>query len=247
MMICPQCKAEYRDGFTECVDCEVPLVPEYASNPNALAAPAPIPFPGDPGEDPFCSFWKGDDGRVHAEICALLDENNIPHTTIRRADHLFNINSQPAFQLGVPFSQYEKAERVIQDAFGPLEEETVGSPWADPFPSGVGVLGASAPQRLLTERGQHFDLQDEEAPLGERFRSGRSWDPTAWFPEDATREVWTGEDSSLGEMLAASLSENEIHSRLDERKGHYELYVLPEEERKAREIVRQVIEATPPE
>ncbi len=25
-MICPNCKAEYREGYTVCVDCEVPLV-----------------------------------------------------------------------------------------------------------------------------------------------------------------------------------------------------------------------------
>ncbi len=25
-MFCPQCEAEYREGITECVDCEVPLV-----------------------------------------------------------------------------------------------------------------------------------------------------------------------------------------------------------------------------
>jgi len=246
-MICPQCKAEYRDGFTKCVDCEVPLVPEYASNPHSLAAPEPIPFPGDSREDPFCSFWKGDDGRLHAEICALLDENNIAHTTIRRADHLFNIKSQPAFQIGVPFSQYERAEKVISEAFGPLEEETVGSAWRDPFPSGAGVLGASASVRLLAESQKEFDPTERDEPSDSGSLTRCSWDPTARYPEDATREVWSGEDASLGEMLAASLSENEIHSRLDEGKGHFELYVLPEDERKAWEIVRQVIEATPPE
>jgi hypothetical protein len=246
MMICPQCKAEYRDGFTECVDCEVPLVPEYASNPHSLAAREPEPFPGDSQENPFCSFWKGDDGRLHAEICALLDENNIAHTTIRRADHLFNINSQSAFQLGVPFSQYEKAERVIQDAFGPLEEERVGSAWNDPATVGGRAFSMSAARKLLL--GHKDDSVGEPGESEDNLaRSGHSWDPTAWFPEDATRQVWSGDDSSLGEMLAASLSENEIHSRLDEHKSRFTLYVLPEDERKAREIVRQVIEATPPE
>jgi hypothetical protein len=48
-------------------------------------------------------------------------------------------------------------------------------------------------------------------------------------------------------MLAASLSENEIHSRLDARKGESSLYVLVEDEKAAREIVRQVMEGTPPE
>ena len=27
-MFCPECKVEYRQGFVECSDCQVPLVPE---------------------------------------------------------------------------------------------------------------------------------------------------------------------------------------------------------------------------
>jgi hypothetical protein len=30
-MICPSCHAEYRDGFTTCADCEVPLVADLAA------------------------------------------------------------------------------------------------------------------------------------------------------------------------------------------------------------------------
>jgi hypothetical protein len=29
-MFCPQCRTEYRDGFTECADCRVALVPALA-------------------------------------------------------------------------------------------------------------------------------------------------------------------------------------------------------------------------
>ena len=30
-MICPNCRAEYRDGFTTCADCEIPLVADLAA------------------------------------------------------------------------------------------------------------------------------------------------------------------------------------------------------------------------
>ncbi|MEO7794287.1 MAG: hypothetical protein ABIV06_05885 [Thermoanaerobaculia bacterium] len=35
-MICPNCRAEYREGFTTCADCEIPLVQELGA---AEAAP----------------------------------------------------------------------------------------------------------------------------------------------------------------------------------------------------------------
>ena len=32
-MFCPKCRAEYREGFTECSDCKVPLVSELPLEP----------------------------------------------------------------------------------------------------------------------------------------------------------------------------------------------------------------------
>src|SRR3984957_13664244 len=114
-MFCPVCKAEYRQGFTRCADCDVELVYEP---PAAAIVRLETADPGDPEEDPFCSFWKGDDPRVHAELCELLGEQGIPQKTIRRQDHLFNWNTRSAFEIGVPFSQFERAEAIVKDAYG---------------------------------------------------------------------------------------------------------------------------------
>jgi len=49
-MHCPQCLTEYRDGFTECADCRVPL------------SPGPAPKPADQGHkvDPVTVFETHD-------------------------------------------------------------------------------------------------------------------------------------------------------------------------------------------
>lgn len=39
-MICPNCHAEYRDGFTTCADCEIPLVEDLAAAEAAAKAGA---------------------------------------------------------------------------------------------------------------------------------------------------------------------------------------------------------------
>jgi hypothetical protein len=34
MMFCPKCRTEYREGFTECADCGVPLVQDLPPRPS---------------------------------------------------------------------------------------------------------------------------------------------------------------------------------------------------------------------
>ena len=36
-MFCPQCKAEYRAGFTKCSDCDVDLVKELPVDPQPIS------------------------------------------------------------------------------------------------------------------------------------------------------------------------------------------------------------------
>jgi hypothetical protein len=215
-MFCPQCKAEYRQGFTRCADCEVLLVCEL---PAAAIVPLDTVDPGDPQEDPFCSFWSGDDARVHAELCGLLGEQGIPQKTIRRQDHLFNWNTRSAFEIGVPFSQFDKAEAIVKDAYGG-ESEAVSEDVPAP--------------RALPE-------------AVEPCASRAAWEPARWYPEDATVEIWSGEQPEMGELLAASLSENEIHSRMADSEGMRRLFVLPDDKTRAREIVREVVEGVLPE
>jgi len=113
-MYCPQCKAEYRQGFTRCADCDVDLVHEPPPAAHGFGTAGETGSHGEDSDDPFCSFWRGDDPRIHAELCELLNEEGIPHKTVRREDHLFNLNSKSGFQIGIPYSQFEKAEAAIK-------------------------------------------------------------------------------------------------------------------------------------
>ena len=231
-MVCPQCNAEYRPGFTRCADCGVDLVndpPEYA-----LAGKPPAADPGDPNEDPFCSFWKGQDARVHAELCEVLEQAGIPHKTIFRSDHLFNFSNFPAYEIGVPFSLFEKAEKVVQETYGTDDVEDVGAQEL----AGL-VVRPSGGVPILPEM---VNLPPEDIPGPPA--AGESAD---WFPEDATVNVWSADSPEQSEFLVAALHENCIHCRLDEQGSQTRLYVLPHDAARAREIVREVTEQTPPE
>jgi hypothetical protein len=234
-MICPQCRAEYRQGFTVCTDCDVPLVPQYETG-SALEAPAPPAEPGDPNEDPFCAFWKGDDRRLHAELTSVLDAGNIPHKTVRRQDHLFNLNNYPAFQIAVPFSFYERAEHAIKEAFDldASDPDAVQSLTASPLPSDRYRRNQKLPALLSPPA-------DEAIP-----GPPSAGEASDWFPEDANVAIWSGDDLSLQEMLTASLNENKIYCRSDATSERIAIFVLPADEPRAREIVREVCEASPP-
>ncbi len=125
--------------------------------------PEPAPGGGASGEtgaraenpdDPFCSFWRGDDPRIHAELCELLNEEGIPHKTVRREDHLFNLNTKSAFEIGIPFSKFEKAETAIRDAYG-TEEKQPDAARLLPYGKGytAGLRGA-LPWRPSSNRGK---------------------------------------------------------------------------------------------
>jgi len=228
-MICPQCKAEYRRGFAVCADCDVPLVESTAVTRASAVENGPPADPGDPNEDPFCSFWKGTDLRVCTEICGVLDESGIPHKTIRRQDHMFNLNNQVPYEVGVPASLYEKAELAVKDAFGTDSEgaEDAVYEWRQ--------------KKLLPDAPEYRETTQKEAT----YSGGPGL--AGAYAEDATALVWQGEDRDTREMIAMSLPENNIFSRWEEQGTAAEVYVLPEEEERAKEIVREILEGQAPE
>jgi hypothetical protein len=259
-MFCPQCKTECRRGFMRCADCDVELVHNPPPPAHGLGTTSEQGSHAEDSEDPFCSFWRGDDPRIHAELCELLNEEGIPHKTVRREDHLFNLNTRSGFEIGIPFSQFEKAEAAIKDAYG-VEEEKKDA--ARPLPYGRGYvaeLGDAFPRQpslkgfARADDGQDGEPENakvsapEELDMGVPSETRRSdWDPTDWNPEEATLRVWSSEQSYPGKIIEMALRENQIHSRFEKVGGSNTILVLPEDELRAREITREIVEGAPQE
>lgn len=98
-MICPRCGAEYRDGFTNCSDCLVPLV-------EALPQPAPKPHS------------RSEHSQVHAE--ALTDP-----VCVYRSNHrgLLTMAQSLLRSAGVPFIVLNEAVNTLTGyvGFAPVE------------------------------------------------------------------------------------------------------------------------------
>jgi hypothetical protein len=75
-MICPECKAEYRSGFTRCADCDVELV-------GSLAGVRPLAHAAVVVEAPEQSFvcdrllWKGTDVDFYLSLVAALEGQGV--------------------------------------------------------------------------------------------------------------------------------------------------------------------------
>lgn len=68
-----------------------------------------------------------------------------------------------------------------------------------------------------------------------------------WNPASATAEIWTGDDSALAQLLEDCLRENRIGFRREGLEpGPLRLFVTRADEVRAREILREVREGTPP-
>jgi hypothetical protein len=68
VVYCPECRAEYRDGFTECSDCRGPLVGERPTGHKG---------PGIPDLE-WVTVLEGTDRLVLASAKGLLEEAGIP-------------------------------------------------------------------------------------------------------------------------------------------------------------------------
>ncbi len=208
-MFCPQCKAEYRQGFTRCADCDVELVhglpgaEEGASNDMRAGTLVPL--------------WEGEDLALHT---TLLEE--LEAAGIRYYDQ--------------PMSVYPGVRRW--DPF-PIQPMTR-------FGYQVAVLSADLPsaekilERLLMEKPQDMDLPVKEEKQGE------TTERVARPGEETICEIWAGQDERLAGFLQDALRESEILTRAEIDGAEKRIYACSSDEKRAREIVREIVEGAPP-
>ena len=91
------------------------------------------------------------------------------------------------------------------------------------------------------------DSRDDDAIAEERIRSAIYLD--SWYPEDAVAKVWAqGPDGDYSSAIELALKENLIHFRSDSTPdGDHEIFVLPKDESRACEIVREIVKDVPSE
>jgi hypothetical protein len=169
------------------------------------------------------SIWEGGDPGERAAVIESLEEAGVPVVDQEAAGHLFFPSMSPQTSIFVSAENLERAKEVLADleAWDTPEELSEGESEVDE----------------LAETGGPDDAEDDVSP-----DTAQEWDEG----EPGT-EVWKGSQEALAETLSLCLREVGIGSHISSEAGTWRLVVRPEKEAKAKEVVREVVEASPPE
>jgi hypothetical protein len=218
-MFCPNCKAEYRSGFTRCADCEVQLVYELRKEA--------APDGGEAGD--LQPVWQGNDQDGCVCLCLALKKAGVPYEVSQSAEsRSARMQVDWKYEIAVSSSELERARKILGLEAYPEEderEELDGEDKGEDEDQGGGA--------------GEFPAVDDTGVEGPRSDSYLRM----WYPEDATVEIWSESTADESSTVELCLKENYIHFRSDRQDdGSVRVFVMPEDEGRARQVVREILE-----
>ena len=190
-------------------------------------------------------LWSGVSQSLSDRIHDALDAANIFHNVTEKDFGLL-----PNLTQTVKFTWINSRDRASSRSV--LEKTLVD--WdatereADLTPPDVGRMNPFGLGRKVSPKPERRDAPFESVSLLESDARGEPV-PDDISEEiksaDATFQVWSGE-AETAETFGLCLGENGIPCAIDVLGGTAKVRVLPEHEARAKEIIREVIEATPP-
>jgi hypothetical protein len=245
-MFCPNCKTEYRPGFAKCTDCGTDLVEHLLSENLDVKGEVPT----DPAGRQL--LWSGLSTKLQEAICDALDSAKIAHKETEKGFGLLPTMAQSASFIWVDSPDRVAARSIVDKLFAnpkldePVDEEVIAETGVNPFRFNQRVFHRAQAEESAENEDALPEPEDSNESDGASVPApdDLAEDPR---PEDATWEVWSGEDAELADYLALCLRGVGVGCVLREDEGKSRVMVLPEAEKRAREVIREVVDAEPPQ
>jgi hypothetical protein len=172
---------------------------------------------------PVALLWTGTDSGLAGAICDALDKVDISYH--RRFREVGALPGWPeaVFAILVHPRDLEAAKVVLGGIYRQLE---IGDA-VDDDGNGAGMADDA--------RGDDGSVETAPDDIVQNFN-----------PDEATEVVWAGKDSDMAQTLRDCLQENGIGCVVEDVEDECAVFVKPELETRAREIIRQIVQATPP-
>jgi hypothetical protein len=167
-------------------------------------------------------LWRGSDAAKFTALQAALRDEDIQfwHAQVYDPAGGF-LSSRPYYLEASPGFEIRVHGYDLQRAKSALE-------WVE---SKANISGAA----------DEISQPDDKDPL-----DSKPLLPSVWDSDEATSEVWSGEEEAMAEYLASALRENGIPSRVpDEPENRVRLCVRAADVQRARKIVGEVSGASP--
>jgi len=168
------------------------------------------------------AVWAGNDPAECIAVKEALTKAEIPFVDQSSNAYFIFRSMRPKTEICVPFIEEERARKILLGFQGSLDLDEL-------TPEEVASL------ELPESKG---DSQDEEVTI----QSGVAED---WDDEEPVSEIWKGDEEHFANTLIACLRENGIPSHKITEDSRWRLVVRPGQEARAKEIVREVVEARP--
>jgi hypothetical protein len=217
-MFCPECRAEYRPGFTRCSDCDVALVERleetkvHSNNPELAGTPELV--------------WTGTDTQMRDEIIDALETANIScHTRTDKVGSLPGWSRQ-VYAIFTHARDHRAAGAALEAA---TRHRKTG---AEEIDDGPGDSNSSMPEPQAAE--------DDDSPSD----IPADYVPEDFNPDEATAEVWSGPDVTMRENLITCLRGIGIGCATDDSAGQLRIRVTPSSQKRAQEMIRQIMDAS---
>jgi hypothetical protein len=175
-----------------------------------------------PGNVRLVAVWQGSDPSERDEVGQALENADIPFTFAEARSLIFRSN-ETTLEVWVDDADQQRASQVVADLEDRLHPDDVLSE----EDAGLALPDSDAPQE--DEAGRDSDLEQE------------------WDEDEPAKEAWAGDAESVADSLIACLREVGIASRKRNGNGRWSVDVRPPQEQRAKEIVREVVDASPPE